>query len=176
MNKYEKRKLKANLYKNSNTIMYISIFVIAAIITIAAAVNRTDKIAYIDESELSYTEKESVAIKNSKVWKVASEKNNEEEAMAEKITERESGTVPETTAVEAAGAAGTTTEQISAVKVKVTADKLCVRKEASQDAELIGMADIDDTYDVVSRSDEWIEINYEGNKGYINSEFTEIIE
>ena len=176
MNKYEKRKLKANLYKHSNTIMYISIFVIVAIITTAAAANRTDKIAYIDESELSYTEKESVAIKNSKVQKVASVKNSDEEATAEKVTEQETETVPETTAVETTVAAETTTEQISAAKVKVTADTLCIRKEASQDAELIGMADMDDTYDVVSRSGEWIEINYEGTKGYINSEFTEITE
>ena len=51
MNGYEKRKLKAMVYRHGNTIMYVAIFMIATVITIAAASNRIDKVAFVDESQ-----------------------------------------------------------------------------------------------------------------------------
>ena len=175
MNRYEKRKLKANLYKNSNTIMYVTIFVIAAMITIVAAMNRTDKIAYIDESQLTYTEKESVAIDNRKTRKVAATKMQTKETVMEDTAVSETP-MAETTVSETQEIVETATEPIAATKIKITADTLCVRAETSTDSEIVGLADMDDIYEVASQNGEWIEINYNGTKGYINSEFAEIIE
>lgn len=173
MTRYERRKFKANLYKHGNTVMYVAIFVIAGIITIAAAVNRTDKIVYIDETQVVSTEKEAVDIKDSSTQKVASTDMTTEaeiETTAGTTTEAEITTAaPVVTEPE-------TTGQISATKVRVTTETLFVRAEASTDAEVIGMLEIDSTYDVVSQSEEWVEINYNGSKGFISAEFTEIIE
>ncbi len=152
MNRFEKRKLKANLYKHGNTIMYVTIFVMASLITIAAAVNRTGKVDYIDESMIASTEKESVALKNSNTNKVAATETNASttEAPIEETTQ------PQTTELQ--------TESVSVAKLKVTADTLKVRAQASQESEMIGMVDRDQIFDVISQNGEWIEINYNGNK------------
>lgn len=166
MNRYERRKLKANIYRHGNAIMYGIIFVIAGIITIAAALNRTDKIAYVDESKLASTQRESVAIKNSTTQKVAvSETDAQTTAKAvETMTEPEVTQETETQ-----------TEQVAGMRIRVTADTLKVRSEASTDAEILGMVDMDEMFDVISQNGSWIEINYNGTKGFISSEFTEII-
>jgi hypothetical protein len=156
--------------------MYITIFVMASIITIVAATNRTDKILYVDESAIASTEKESVAVTNSNTDKVASSETNsrENDSIAEtENTATEQTTEPETTQEQTTEAA---TEPVSATQIKITADTLKVRAEASQDAEMIGLVDMDDVFDVISQNGEWVEINYNGSTGYISAEFTEIIE
>lgn len=176
MNRFEKRKLKANLYRHGNTIMYVVIFVMASLITIAAAANRTENIVYVDESTLASSE--SVEIKNSSTDKVAATETGEEtvtETGEEKTTENgeRAATEPETTQQMESEPQ---TEPVSVTKVKVTADTLIVRTEPSAESDMIGTINMDDVYEVVSQTGEWIEINYDGNKGYINSQFTEIAE
>lgn len=165
MNRYERRKFKANLYKHANTIMYVAIFVIAGAITIAAAINRTDNIAYVDESQIASSEKEAVDIKNSTTQKVASTE-----------TQSEIATEIDTTIAEPTVTEPETTEQVSTMRVKVTTETLFVRAQASGDSDIIGMVEIDSAYDVLSQNGEWIEIDYNGARGFINAEFTEVIE
>lgn len=165
MNRFEKRKLKTNLYKHGNTIMYVVIFAMASLITIAAAANRTGKIEYVDESLIASTEKESLAVKNSSTNKVASTETNAQ-ATTEAVTEE--ATQPQTTE--------SPTEPVSVIQVRVIADTLIVRSQASQDSDMIGMVDMDQVFDVISQNGDWIEINYNGTTGYISSEFTEVVE
>lgn len=170
MNRFEKRKLKRNLYKHGNAIMYVTIFALASFITIAAAANRTDKVVYVDESSLISAEQESVAFNNTESNKVAS-------TDAEAKTIKESNTQPaETDTTVQQESAQTQTEPIASAKVKVTADTLKVRAQASQDSDMLGMVDMDDVFEVVSQTGDWIEINYNGNTGYISAEFVETVE
>ena len=41
---------------------------------------------------------------------------------------------------------------------------------------MLGMVDMDDVFEVVSQTGDWIEINYNGNTGYISAEFVETVE
>ena len=50
------RNRKRRLYRNVNNLMYAGIFVMAAIITIAAAVSRNNKIEYVDTAQMASTE------------------------------------------------------------------------------------------------------------------------
>lgn len=172
MNTFEKRKLKTNLYKHGNTIMYITIFVMASVITIAAAMNRTDEVMYVDETKLAEVPRESVEIKNSSTNKVSSMETDTKVVTEQKATETQTTQSqtkePQTTELR--------TEQTTGTKIRVTADTLKVRAEASQDSEMLGMVDMDSVFDVISQRGEWIEINYNGMTGYINSEFTEFVE
>lgn len=172
MNRFEKRKLKRNIYKHGNAIMYTAIFVMASIITIAAAANRTDKIAYVDESQMVSTAKESVDMKNSENPKVAATETNTEEitTVQETTTElQETETIEVETFTEAA------TEAVPQ-KVKITADSLNVRAQATTDSEPIGSAMMNQEFEVVSQSGEWIEIKFDDKNGFIKAEFAEIIE
>lgn len=165
MNRFEKRKLKRNIYKHGNAIMYTAIFIMASIITIAAAANRTDKIAYVDGTQMVSTAKASVAIENSDNPKVASiETNIEAEMTAEEITT----TTQETTEVQ--------TEASVVLKIKITADSLNIRKEASTDSEAIGSAMMNQEFEVIAQNGDWIEIKLDGKSGFIKAEFAEIIE
>lgn len=178
MNRYERRKLKANIYKHSNTITYGAIFVIAGVITIAAAMNRTDKIMYVDQTQIASTNKEAVDIKNSATQKVAASETNTEQP-ADIVTDNDFEQPVETvteTAAEQTQAYESENVHNMENKVKVTADTLKVRAAASTDAEVLGMADMDDVFDVVSESSGWTEINYNGVNGFISSEFVETIE
>ena len=158
MNRFQKRKLKNNIYKHGNTIMYGIIFLIASLITIGAASNRTDKIAYIDEKQIV----ESVAKSNAETQKLAVNKNDEttDEDIEEETTIEET-TVEETTAEETAAAS----------TIKITADTLSVRAEASLEAEVIGLVDMDQEFEVISTEGEWVQINYEGQTGYVNAAY-----
>lgn len=168
MNRFEKRKLKRNLYKHGNTIMYTAIFVMASIITIAAAANRTDKIAYVDDAQMASTAKESVDIKNSNNLKVAAtEKNTEEEI----TTEKETTSVSETTT-----AKEQMTEQVPVTKVRIAVDSLNIRSEASTDSEPIGSAEMNQEFEMVAQTGDWIEIKFNGTSGFIHAEFAEIVE
>lgn len=172
MNRFEKRKIKNGIYKHVNVLTYVCIFVVASIITIAASVNRTDQIVYIDE-ELASQVKESIAFKDKDTQKVAvSESIPEETASDGMENETESitdvPTEPETTIDE------TETEQSMSDKIRVAVETLNVRAQADEEAEVLGMADEDDVYEVISNQGEWIEINFNGNNGFVKAEFVEI--
>ena len=121
--------------------MYV-FFTVASIITIAAAVNRTDDIIHIDESQAMVNE--SVAFNNKDAQKVAAGKST-----TETVTEDNAQTQEETT--EAQTEAATTevaTEPVPATQVKVIADTLNVRAQANEDAEVLGMVDQDEVFEV----------------------------
>ena len=90
MNRFEKRKIKTGLYRHVNALTYVCIFTVASIITIAAAVNRTDDIIHIDESQAMVNE--SVAFNNKDAQKVAAGKST-----TETVTEDNAQTQVETT-------------------------------------------------------------------------------
>ncbi len=177
MERFEKRKLKSNIYKHGNAIMYTIIFVMASVITIAAAANRTDKIAYVDDSQLTSAATESVDIKNSSSQKVAATEtftsDADETEMTEAATTEANTAETNTTEVQTSAQE---TEQTSGTKVKVTADSLNVRAEASLESETIGSAVMNQEFEVISINGDWLEINFDGKKGFINSEFVEFTE
>ena len=167
MNRFEKRKIKTGLYRHVNALTYVCIFTVASIITIAAAVNRTDDIIHIDESQAMVNE--SVAFNNKEAQKVAAGKST-----TETVTEDNAQTQEETT--EAQTEAATTevaTEPVPATQVKVIADTLNVRDQANEDAEVLGMVDQDEVFEVISQQGDWVEINYNGNNGFVKSEYVE---
>ena len=172
MNRFEKRKLKSGIYKHVNALMYTCIFAVASIITIAAVVNRTDEIVYMDEEQVVSTVRESVAFTDKAAHKVAVGESETEENVSNDVTENitDVPTEPDTTAGEP------DTSRITGNKIKVTADTLNVRAQASEEAEVLGMADEDDVYTIISEQGEWIEIDYNGNNGFVKSEFVEIQE
>lgn len=57
MNKYIKRRIKRNIYKHGNMIMYICIFAAASVITIASVAGRTEKVVLVDQSQIAVTER-----------------------------------------------------------------------------------------------------------------------
>lgn len=170
MNRFEKRKLKQNIYKHANAIMYTMIFGLASIITIVAAVHRNDDVAYVDESQLFTGVTESIEINNGESIKVAATGNMADDIETVETTE-EITKMEETTEEPTEG-----TSEISGTKVKVTADSLLVRNEQSQDGEILGILDQDQIIDAVRVFDEWIEIAYEGQTGYISAAYVEILQ
>ncbi len=159
MNRFQKRKLKNNIYKHRNTIMYGIIFLLASLITIGAASNRTDKITYIDEKQIV----ESVAKSNAETQKLAVNQNDE---TTDEETNEEETTIEETTVEET-----TAEETVATSTVKVTADTLSVRAEASLEAEVIGLVDMNQEFEAISTEGEWVQINYEGQTGYVNAAY-----
>lgn len=172
MNRFEKRKLKSGIYKHVNALMYTCIFAVASIITIAAAVNRTDEIVYMDEEQVVSTVRESVAFTDKAAHKVAVGESETEENASNDVTENitDVPTEPDTTVGEP------DTSQAAGNTVKVIADTLNVRAQANEEAEVLGMADEGDVYTIISEQGEWIEIDYNGNNGFVKSEFVEIQE
>ena len=157
MNRFEKRKIKTGLYRHVNALTYVCIFTVASIITIAAAVNRTDDIIHIDESQAMVNE--SVAFNNKDAQKVAAGKST-----TETETEDNAQTQVETTEAQT---------EVPATQVKVIADTLNVRDQANEDAEVLGMVDQDEVFEVISQQGDWVEINYNGNNGFVKSEYVE---
>lgn len=150
MNKYVKRRIKRKIYKYGNLIMYLGIFAVASVITISAvAITRTDKTVLIDKSQLAVTEKESIAMKNKDTQKVAAQGKTTQD-----ITEK--------------------TEQESGTKVTIAVDVLNVRSQASQQSEALGIANEGETFSIISQEDEWVEIDYNGNNGFVKKEFVDI--
>ncbi len=164
MNKAEKRKLKMSLYKHGNMILYIAIFAMASAITIFAAIGRDNGTEFIDESRIAYTE-ETIAVTNKNTQKVAA---NSTEGFTEELTTQVATTEEQTTEPEVSTA--------DTSRVKIAVETLNVRAEASQEAQILGMADEGDTFEVISRNGEWIEIDFNGNNGFIKAEFTAAVE
>lgn len=149
MNKYVKRRLKRNIYKHGNLIVYVGIFAIASVVTLAVVASRSDKVVFIDESQIAVTEMESIAMKDKDTQKVAAKGQIVDETT--KDSEPESG---------------------SRVTIKV--DTLNVRSEASQESDALGIVDKGETFQIISQGTEWIEIDYNGNNGFVKAEFVEI--
>lgn len=151
MNKYIKRRIKRNVYRHGNMIMYIAIFAVASIITLASVMGRTDrdKAVLIDDSQLTVTEKESIAMKNKDTQKVAAKEETEQETS--QGAKQESGT-----------------------QVTIKVDVLNVRSDASQDAEALGIVNEGETFQIIAQDSEWIEIDYNGNNGFVKAEFVEV--
>ena len=163
------RNRKRRLYRNVNNLMYAGIFVMAAIITIAAAVSRNNKIEYVDTAQMASTE--SIRVNNSNTDKVAAKKSKKkvvttEEAVESTTAEAETTTEPETT---------TTRENNLELggRIKITADTLYVREEASANSSVLGMASTGDEFYVLGKEGDWVLVNYQGNDGYIKAEFAE---
>lgn len=149
MNKYLKRRLKRNIYKHGNLIIYVGIFAIASIVTLVAVASRSDRDVFINKSQVAVTELESIAMKDKDTQKVAAKGQIVDETI--KDSEPESG---------------------SRVTIKV--DTLNVRSEASQEAEPLGIVDKGETFQIISQNEQWIEIEYNGNNGFVKAEFVEI--
>ena len=177
MNRFEKRKLKQNIYKNANTMMYILIFAIASVITILAAVQRDDDIAYVDEKQLAASSTEAIEIANGESVKVAAKEETvetvvDETTEAAKLPETTEEPTEEETKTEAA-----TEKEVPTLsqKIRITADTLTVRSDASQDAESLGLVDEGEVFEILSVKNEWIQISFEGQTGYVNAEFVELV-
>lgn len=151
MKEYKIRKLKRNIYKYGNAIMYGVIFTVASIITIVAAANRTDNVAYVDESQLA-SSVDAVDIENSETQKVAVNETTPEQEATSQETEA------------------------TVSKVKITADSLNVRKEPSTDAEPLGEVVMNEEYEVVEHIGDWIKIKFNGDEGYISAAFAKAAE
>lgn len=179
------RNRKLRQYRNVNKLTYLGIFVTAAIITIAAASSRTDKITYVDMARM--TSIESIELNNSKTDKVAAQVETTTEATSyENVTD---DTVDETADDVSANAFDdettqnvpeTSTESVSVdsannldlgARVQVTADTLYVRAEMSTDSDIVGIASMDDEFYVLEKEGEWVLINYQGQDGYVKAEF-----
>ena len=136
----DKRKLKRNIYKHGNAIIYLCIFAVASIITLVAVLSRTDRVMIVDDSQIAISEDtQKVASKDKAV---------------------------ETTTVGIQKTTGT--------KVKVVVDTLNVRSEAAQDSDALGMAEQDEVFRIISEDGEWIEIDYNGNNGFVKAQYVEV--
>lgn len=170
------RNRKRRLYRSVNNLMYAGIFVMAAIITIAAAVSRNNKIEYVDTAQMASTE--SIRVNNSNTDKVAAKAGETTKKSKKKVVTTEEA-VESTTSVEAE----TTTEPETTTtgennlelggRIKITADTLYVREEASADSSVLGMASTGDEFYVLGKEGDWVLVNYQGNDGYIKAEFAE---
>lgn len=149
MNKYLKRRIKRNIYRHGNLIMYIGIFAIASIVTLASVLGRTDKVVLIDDSQLAVTEREAIDKKNKDTQKVA--------AKEETVDDTSEAVEPE-----------------SGSRVTINVDVLNVRSEASQESEALGIVNEGETFQIISQYDEWIEIDYNGNNGFVKAEFVQV--
>ena len=162
------RNRKRRLYRNVNNLMYAGIFVMAAIITIAAAVSRNNKIEYVDTAQMASTE--SIRVNNSNTDKVAAKAEETTKKSKKKVVTTEEAvettTEPETT---------TTRENNLELggRIKITADTLYVREEASANSSVLGMASTGDEFYVLGKEGDWVLVNYQGNDGYIKAEFAE---
>jgi cytoskeletal protein RodZ len=170
------RNRKRRLYRNVNNLMYAGIFVMAAIITIAAAVSRNNKIEYVDTAQMASTE--SIRVNNSNTDKVAAKAEETTKKSKKKVVTTEEA-VESTTSAESE----TTTEPETTTtgennlelggRIKITADTLYVREEASADGSVLGMASTGDEFYVLGKEGDWVLVNYQGNDGYIKAEFAQ---
>lgn len=131
--------------------MYIGIFAVASIITLASVLGRADKAVLIDDSQLAVTEREAIDKKDKDTQKVAAKEETIEETTIE--TEPESGT-----------------------QVTIKVDVLNVRSEASQESEPLGIVNEGEIFQIIAQNSEWIEIDYNGNNGFVKAEFVEVNE
>ena len=59
--------------------------------------------------------------------------------------------------------------------VQIETDTLCVRREPETDAEPLGVIPRDEELEIIGElDDEWISVNYEGETGYVSSEYVDV--
>ncbi len=59
--------------------------------------------------------------------------------------------------------------------VQIETDTLCVRQEPEEDAEAIGFIPRDEELEIIDQLDgDWISVDYEGETGYVSSEYVDI--
>ena len=59
--------------------------------------------------------------------------------------------------------------------VQIETDTLCVRREPETDAETLGFIPRDEELEIIGElDDEWISVNYEGETGYVSSEYVDV--
>lgn len=59
-------------------------------------------------------------------------------------------------------------------KAVILEDNIRVRKAAGTDAAVAGLAELGDVYTVTNLTDGWVEINYDGETGYVSQEFANV--
>ena len=64
--------------------------------------------------------------------------------------------------------------ETGARKAVITEDNIRVRKAAGTDATVLGLAEVNDVYTVSNISDGWIEIQYDGEMGYVSQDYAKI--
>ena len=65
------------------------------------------------------------------------------------------------------------TENTTGSKIVINTDILNVRKDATEDSEALGIAEQGDEFDIIAEDGEWIEIDYNGNNGYVKQEYVQ---
>lgn len=65
-------------------------------------------------------------------------------------------------------------DEVGCYRATVTTETLRVRKEASVDAGVYGLVAEGDVYEVIEQTEDWLVIDFEGAKGYINEDFVDI--
>ncbi len=65
-------------------------------------------------------------------------------------------------------------DEIGSKTAKIIADNIRVREEASENAKILGLADINDVYTAGESKDGWVQINFDGTTGYVSSEFANV--
>ena len=121
---------------------------------------------------------ESIRVNKSNTDKVAAKAEETTKKSKKKVVTTEEA-VESTTSAEAE----TTTEPETTTtgennlelggRIKITADTLYVREEASADCAVLGMASTGDEFYVLVKEGDWVLVNYQGNDGYIKAEFAE---
>lgn len=143
----DRKILKKKIYKNRNLITYIIIFGVASIITVGSTIGRNDKVVLIDNSQLDATHKESVAIKNKTTQKFAAK--SEESVSSD--SQDETGTT-----------------------VVIAVDTLNIRSQKEQDSEPLGLANQGDEFTIISKDAQWVEIDFNGNNGFVKRQYVNI--
>lgn len=153
-NRNKKNILKNTFRRHSNGFLYGIIFLLATLITVGAVVSKNINTVTVKETKMVV---QSVAVTKQPDQKVA--------ATSQETTSEENTTIEETTTEEETTSLGT---------AKVTTETLMVRDEPSEDGEVIGQADQDQEFEILGKKGDWLKIDFDGQEGYINSEFVDI--
>lgn len=65
-------------------------------------------------------------------------------------------------------------EKVGILMAESKADNLRVRAEADAEAKIIGHLEKNETVEVVSQTDDWVEVSYEGTSGYVSSQYVNV--
>ena len=65
-------------------------------------------------------------------------------------------------------------DEVGSYRATIITETLRVRKEASVDAGVYGLVAEGDVFEVIEQTEDWLVIDFEGAKGYINEEFVDI--
>lgn len=65
-------------------------------------------------------------------------------------------------------------EETGTRKATITEDNIRVRKEPGTEAGVLGLADLNSVYTASNVSDGWVEINYDGDTGYVSADYVSV--